>query len=227
MGLLKEVRRRVEAIGIPTAVQWECAREFHGNRKGGWTICPENLDAESVVYSFGVGNNLSFDVSLVRRFGFRVHAFDPTPEVIAWFHARGWPPEIQFHECGLADFDGEAPFSPDPNPKEVSHTIMGRTGPRAPTAVVPVHRLSTLMARLGHSRIDLLKMDIEGAEYGVIEQIVAEGLPVRQLLVEFHHRFPNIGKPRTIAAIRLLKGAGYRVFHVSDTRREFSFFQQP
>lgn len=226
MGLLKELRRRVEAVGIPSAVQLECAREFHGNRKGGWTICPDSLDSASVVYSVGVGKNLSFDVSLVHRLGCRVHAFDPTPEVIAWFHAREWPLEITLHEFGLADFDGMADFSPDPNPREVSHTIMERPGSQAPTSRVPVHRLSTLMARLGHSRIDLLKMDIEGAEYGVIEQIVREGLPVRQLLVEFHHRFSNIGKPRTLEAIRLLNSAGYRIFHVSEARREFSFLQQ-
>ncbi len=225
MGWLKELRRRVEAIGIPCAVQLECAREFHGNRKGGWTLCPDSLNSESVVYSVGVGNNLSFDVSLVRRFGFRVHAFDPTPEVIAWFHAREWPAEIRLHEYGLADFDGMADFSPDPNPKEVSHTLMGRPGSQAPISRVPVHRLSTVMTRLGHSRIDLLKIDIEGAEYGVIEQIVGEGLPVRQLLVEFHHRFPNIGKPRTVEAIRRLNSAGYRIFHVSEARREFSFLQ--
>ena len=41
------------------------------------------------------------------------------------------------------------------------------------------------------SRIDILKMDIEGAEYDVIDDIINSPVPIAQVLIEFHHRFPN------------------------------------
>jgi FkbM family methyltransferase len=51
---------------------------------------------------------------------------------------------------------------------------------------VPVRRLATMMQMLGHARIDLLKMDIEGAEYEVIDDLLGSRVAVDQLLIEFH-----------------------------------------
>jgi len=79
------------------------------------------------------------------------------------------------------------------------------------------------MDKLQHERVDLLKMDVEGAEYDILEGLQnATHLP-QQLLVEFHHRFPGIGKQRTAASIRILSDLGYRIFDVSETGREVGF----
>src|SRR5207248_3092074 len=87
----------------------------------------------------------------------------------------------------------------------------------------PVCRLSTAMRELEHTRIDLLKMDVEGAEYAVLQDMLAGGIRPRQLLVEFHHRFRGVGRRATTRALRALDIAGYRIFHVSPTGREFAF----
>jgi FkbM family methyltransferase len=224
MGLAKWLRWKVEAIGIPRAIQLRVPKEYHGGRRCGWMICPTGLGPESVVYSLGIGHDVSFDTSLGARYGLRIHGFDPTPAVSAWFQAQERPPYLTLHPVGIADYDGLGRFTPDPNPKEVSHTMLPREGP-GEALELPVIRLRTAMERLGHERIDLLKMDVEGAEYGIIEQIVRGPIPVRQLLVEFHHRFPGIGKARTVEAIRKLNERGYRIFHVSETGREFSFLR--
>jgi len=41
------------------------ARLKFGNRFTDWTFCPEFLDKDSVIYSFGVGEDLSFDLQLI------------------------------------------------------------------------------------------------------------------------------------------------------------------
>lgn len=79
------------------------------------------------------------------------------------------------------------------------------------------------MQSLGHDRIDLLKMDIEGAEYSVLRDFLSSGVRVGQLLVEFHHRWPEVGIEKTKKAIRELNQAGYRIFNVSPTGEEYSF----
>ena len=49
---------------------------------------------------------------------------------------------------------------------------------------VPVKTLGTTMRELGHDHIDLLKMDIEGAEYAVLDAMLASPLRPGQLLVD-------------------------------------------
>ena len=53
--------------------------ELLGTEYGGHTLATAGLHTGSVVYSFGVGEDVSFDVALIQRFGSIVHAFDPTP----------------------------------------------------------------------------------------------------------------------------------------------------
>src|SRR5206468_9741119 len=152
LGLLKTARRRIERIGLPRAIQLRCALEFHGSRKGGWTLCPTGLSPASIVYCFGVGREISFELSLVRRYGLRVFAFDPTPAVADWLRARELPAQFQLVPIGLAGYDGEGNFSPNANPREVSHTLLPRQETAARAVPLPVRRLPTLAAAPGHPR---------------------------------------------------------------------------
>lgn len=65
-------------------------------------------------------------------------------------------------------------------------------------------------------------MDIEGAEYGVIEDIIKKSILTRQILVEFHHRFDPFSMADTKKAIYSLINKGYEVFYISDNFQEFS-----
>ena len=79
---------------------------------------------------------------------------------------------------------------------------------------------------LGHSQIDLLKMNIEGAEYSAISDLLKSEVPVKQLLISFHHRFKEVGIARTLFAIRALNDAGYRTCHISYNGEEVCFLNQ-
>ena len=76
---------------------------------------------------------------------------------------------------------------------------------------------------LGHRKIDILKMDIDGTEYAVIDDLITSGITTEQILVEFHHRFKNIGKQKTERAIKLLNGKCFRIFDISLHGEEYSF----
>lgn len=82
------------------------------------------------------------------------------------------------------------------------------------------------MRELGHEAIDILKMDIEGAEYRVIDDMCHGGIWPTQVLVEFHHRFPGLGVRMTKAAIATLRGHGYEIFWGSDTGEEYGFIKR-
>jgi FkbM family methyltransferase len=204
-------------------VEERCAKLRLGNERAEWCICPTGLSKESVVYSFGVGTDISFDLELIKLFGVRVHAFDPTPRAIAWVRSQNLPEEFIFHDYGIGGHDGSEVFCPPEQPGYVSYSVLPRGGAAAPLVEAPVHRLTTIMNMLGHGRVDVLKMDIEGAEYGVIEDFLGSDAPVTQLLVEFHHRWAEVGHENTRRAVRDLKDAGFRVFHVSGAGEECSF----
>jgi FkbM family methyltransferase len=203
-------------------VQLSCKRLHLGNDGANWCVCPDGLDCSSIVYSFGVGEDLSFDLELIHRFQFQLHAFDPTPKSIEWVRRQNLPKGFVFHEYGIASFDGSSRFLPPQNPAHVSHTMLERDT-AWPAIDLPVRRLTTIMESLGHERIDLLKMDIEGAEYGVLSNLLSSDIRVGQLLVEFHHRWPEVGIEKTKKAVQELNRAGYRIFNVSSTGEEYSF----
>jgi FkbM family methyltransferase len=212
----------IRGRGFWQGAQIRCERLHLGNEGARWCVCPDNLSASSVVYSFGVGEDISFDLELIRRFRVHLHAFDPTPRSIEWIQGQTLPKQFVFHEYGLADFDGCCTFLPPKDPAHISHTIVQRDSPW-PAIELPVQRLATIMRSLGHDRIDVLKMDIEGAEYDVLGDVLSSGVRVEQLLVEFHHRWPEVGIEKTRKAIQELNCAGYRIFNVSPTGEEYSF----
>jgi FkbM family methyltransferase len=189
-------------------------------RYGEWTFDPTSLDADSVVYSFGAGRDLEFELALEHRHRVAVHVFDPTPVSRVWVESQDLPARICFHPIGIAGRDGTAWFEPPQRATDVSHSITVR--PSAHAVELTVQRLETIMRSLGHHRLDLLKLDIEGAEYDVIRDMLESGIPVRQLLVEFHHRFRGIGKDATAAALAVLHRAGFRIFYISPHGREYS-----
>lgn len=220
------VKRRVRQL-IGTELRHFVQVRCQAERYGDWSVAPEGLGKGSVVYSLGVGTDIALDLALIEHYGVEVHAFDPTQKSIAWVSSRQLPDAFHFHPHGVADYDGFAHFSPPVDPEMVSHTMLERPETADAALVGQVYRLGTILQMLGHERIDLLKMDIEGAEYPVIEDLLTSGIEVHQLLVEFHHRFPNAGRPQTERAVALLQDAGYRIFSISPWGREYSFIQVP
>lgn len=196
-----------------------------GSGPGARTLCPRGLGEASIVCAFGVGRDLSFERALVERFGVTVHAFDPTPRSVSWLRRQSLPAAIVCHEIGVADFDGTAGFLPPADPDHVSFSMAPPGGP-APGAVAgPVLRLASILRRLGHDRIDLLKLDVEGAEYAVLDDLLASELDVGQILVEFHHRLAGFRPGQTRAALRRLGRAGYRVFHATRRRDDYGLLR--
>jgi FkbM family methyltransferase len=208
----------------PPRVQIKRCVERFGSEYGGYCLDGSMIGREAVVYSLGIGEDISFDLSLIERFGVEVDAFDPTPKVKKWLATQPLPRQFHFHETGIGGHDGEETFYL-PRENWVSHSVIQAHQYGRASLRLPVIRLSTAMRLQGHSRIDVLKMDIEGAEYAVIEEIVREEIPVAQLLVEFHHRLSSVGTNETREALAQLESYGMRISYVCPRREVFTFVQ--
>jgi FkbM family methyltransferase len=208
----KDVWSRVE-IAVP------CVRL--GSEYGGWVVCTSaGLNSESIVYSVGIGDDISFDFAVIERFGCQVVALDPTPQSIAWIESQSLPETLHVHYWGLAGSDGVVPFALPEIAGEISYRSFSGPGTSIQCEVC---RLSTIMDRLNHTQLDLLKMDVEGSEYDVIEDLLKSRVRPRQLLVEFHHGKYGIDIRNTRRALALLNAMGYRIFSISPNGREYSF----
>jgi hypothetical protein len=89
-----------------------------------------------------------------------------------------------------------------------------------------VYRLATIMQLLGHSRIDVLKLDVEGSEFEAIPDLLASGIAVDQLLVEIHYQFRSRSFRQGLDLIDQIKHHGLDCIHVSPRGYEFAFLRR-
>lgn len=199
--------------------------EFFGSRYGGWALDTRLLGAESVVYSFGIGEDASFDLALIQSRGCLIHGFDPTPKSLEWVRGNVSDERFRMRPWALGSEDGELELWLPENPEHVSATCARPIGSSRSSFNAECLTLGSVMKRLGHERIDVLKMDIEGAEYGVIENICRDRTIERvgQLLVEFHHWIQPFVRDDTRTAMNGLAAAGFHVGWVSESGHEVLF----
>lgn len=193
----------------------------------GWKYIPGLLGSESIVYSLGVGDSIDLDMDLIHRYNLTVHAFDPTPYSLEWVAGLELPGNFEFHPWAAAGEDGSLRLYRRINRRGKKSQVMW-TADRAAAddsdfVDAPAYTIAAIMRKLGHKKVDLLKIDVEGAEYEILDGLGEGASLPTQLLVEFHHRFPGIGKQRTANTIEGLRKLGYRIFAVSETGREIGF----
>ena len=170
---------------------------YEGSNYGGWWYDANNIDANSVVYSFGLGEDTSWDEALLRR-GAHVFGFDPTPKSLEYVRRREelkrGPGRFTLIPEGLWTSDTILKFTLPDDPKHVSLRAGEHQGKQG-SIELKVNTLEHFMNVNKHSRLDILKIDVEGAEYEFLEDLLTKDFfPFDQLLVEFHHRFFEAGK---------------------------------
>jgi FkbM family methyltransferase len=183
-----------------------------GSEYGGWWL-EDTADLKgSTMLSCGLGEDGSFDVEFATRYGADVVIVDPTPRAIAHFEALrqrlGERSEAPYAKGGLQPVlsydlssiqpdqliivpkaiwkdDETVRFYAPKNPRHVSHSIEETS--TSDRTFIEVEAI-TYAALSGASlrSYSVLKMDIEGAEIAVLENILdtAVDLP-KQILVEF------------------------------------------
>lgn len=152
---------------------------------GKWLCGIKNLQSGCIVYSLGSNANFDFEFDIIAA----------TPCVIYTFDCTVSESEERFPKDLLARGQGRIFFYP---------WCVGESGGRNGNNYFS---LIEIASKLKHNKIDLLKMDIEGYEYRVVESIFAgalknslqDFLPM-QVSFEMHAWDPRVSEPA--AAIR-------------------------
>ena len=144
-----------------------------GNEYGGFGVCCRLLGDKPIVYSFGIGEDISFDIDLMEKYNAEIYAFDPTPKSVKWVKNNVHNEKFHFYPYGISDKDGKESFFLPENNDYVSGSVLLHNGLKTVPIEVDMFQLRTIMNKLGHRKIDLLKMDIEGSEFNVVPNILA------------------------------------------------------
>ena len=194
----------------------------YGAGNGAWDVATNTLTKESVVVSVGVGQDISFDLAISERQGCRIFMLDPSPTgKLTIERHTPLPPNMIFLPVGLSAEDGEIAFAAPYHPDEGSFRLSGTVATPA-SHTFPCRRLQTIMREQNLERVDLLKLDIEGFEYAVLDDVLASKSYIRQICVEFHHGIvPGITKWDSLRAIIKLRLAGYVLVHHRDANFTF------
>jgi len=187
-----------------------------------WTICPTFLNKRSIIYGGGIGSDISFEHELVKKFGCEVVLFDPSPTGVRTMAlAENKIPQFHHFPLALAGHTGALNMAP-PLDADGDSWVPAKVGEA--TLEVRCTDLASLMAQNKHDHIDLLKLDIEGSEYEVIDDLLKRRIPIQQICVEFHHGIiPGIRRPQTIRAMLKLMARGYKLLCQEGANHTFLF----
>jgi hypothetical protein len=117
-------------------------------------------------------------------------------------------PQFHFFPVALAGHSGKLKVAGHPDNVDSWYT----RDDSAATFEIPCTDLHSLMQQNGHTHIDLLKLDIEGSEYGVIDDLLRRRIPVRQLCADFDFGYtPGVRPRQAIRAILKLAARGYKL----------------
>ena len=223
----RKLARHVDKTGV--------VHHRYGTVYGGWFIPGGVLTETSLCYCVGAGEDISFELELIRHFGCEVYTFDPTPRArqhIAKLYentAKGMPTRINGNEAHLYEVDrgrlAHLHFSPygvwgenktmrfysPVDPTHVSHSVVNlqRTDRYFEAEC---HTIRTIMESLMHDHLTLLKLDIEGAEHEVIRSLLEEGVCPTILCVEFDEGVVSLEKGYInpiLDTVNRLKRCGY------------------
>lgn len=165
-----------------------------GSKYGSWVIPEALISSESICYCVGCGEDISFDIELIDKIGCDVFAFDPTPRAIEFVQkVAGNNPKYHFYNLGLWDKKDILKFYSPKKIEHVSYSLLNLQKTENYISV-EVDNLKNIMDMIGHGKIDLLKIDIEGAEYKVIQSILNEKLNVKVICVEYDECFNPLDK---------------------------------
>lgn len=204
---------------------------LYGKKYNGFSVYEDAIKRKqgAVIYSFGIGEDLSFSEELMSKFSPQIYAYDPTPRAIDYVkhHPLSQKDFFHFYPYGLSDKDEMATFYlPADDSYDCSGSAISCNHLKKEGINVEMRCLPTLIKENGHTHIDLLKMDIEGSEFKVIERLRDCNVTIDQVCLELHDRFFDDGLKKLEKCLSTMRGMGFILISISYSEQELTFLNE-
>lgn len=198
------------------------------NAYGAWTYCESTLSSNPTVISFGIGTNMDWERHMIESHGATVYAHDPTPKSIQFVQSKlqEWEslrtPNFVFKDVGVGASDlSNVTLHLPSNPNFVSARVGEAQEGSKGSVQVELWSMPKTFREHGLESVDIVKWDVEGVEFDVIESL--DELPTKLLLLEWHTRFQD-DPQRQKKATQQLNNLGFVLVHTSPNKEEEVFF---
>jgi len=194
-----------------------------GTEYGGWLVNLDLIPENSTIISAGVGEDISFDLQLINLKNCKIIGIDPTVKSHNFIQTHSPIPNFTLLKKALASTPEDVVrMFTNTNPNHVSESILQSHD--------SVNKLSYHLAETvtldelykQYNNISLIKMDIEGSEYSVLENIEFIPESVKQLCVEFHHFCTNKTIEDTKNCILKINNLGFKNFIEKPSTKELN-----
>lgn len=186
-----------------------------------WSLHLDSMEPGSFVVSGGAGKDISFELQLVDKIACKLVLLDPSPTGIKTVAAIRLPQNITFEKKALTSSSGVVQMSKPLNMAEGSWRpcLDGEAETMESTSLVDI------LKKYESSKIDLLKIDIEGYEYEVLRDAIKRKIPIKQICVEIHEgkAFGKTRIDRWVLILALIL-AGYTLIYQKDW--DYTFLRQ-
>jgi FkbM family methyltransferase len=174
------------------------------------TLHPRFVDADSVVVDLGA-NEGNFSLAIAREFGSACHAVEPDPAIFARI-----PPEDRIKKYCLAigGTEGRVRFSVAES--SLASRVVEGADESGQTIDVEQMTVAGFVRRFHVTGIDVLKMDIEGAEVAAIDACEDDLLrAIRQITIEIHDFCGLVSPAEVERVLARLKRLGFTCVRMS------------
>ncbi len=219
-------------------------------------VLPKLEDKHSEILSFGLGEDASFDIEFCDHFGMHVHICDPTPRAVSHFNeiaenfgvskstaysksgkqlVSSYPLSnvdsslLSFYPIAIWNLTGLIRLYFPSNPDSVSLSVDSKNSKKEDSndfIEAESIRIPELVTSLEITNLELIKLDIEGAELPVLEDMLNNRVFPRQILVEFDFlltpRVPSV--LHFVKVLKLMWNSSYRMV-AYEYPRNFSFIR--
>ena len=159
-----------------------------GTEYGGWMIDPDIVPEKSTIISAGVGEDISFDLAMIGNKNCKVIGVDPTPKSHKFIENHPGLDNFHLIKKALHSSSGDLiKLYKNKNPNHVSESILPNHESVLDFDSYYTETIELKEIFTDYDNISIVKMDIEGSEYDVIESLESIPNSVKQFCVEFHH----------------------------------------
>lgn len=225
-----------------------------GTNYGGWWIPKNNsLNENSIVYSGGAGEDISFDLKLQDKYNCWIIIIDPTKraikhyeEVKKFYNDNNFKftgniqkdyiqniknlnidfNKIIFLDIGLYNKKDLLKFYKQDNPNYVSQSLENNIFGNN-YDIVKVDTIKNIMNELNHNNIDLLKLDIEGSECDVLDKMLDDNILPKYLCIEYDLLIKNKDLNKKTEKIdKRLQSFEYKILKNDNLNITFELFSK-